>query len=651
VLAAHEKTWGPENRETLGIVNNLGSLYYAQGRYSEAEPLLDRALTGNEKTLGPEHPETLASVNSLGLLYERQGRYGEAEPVLKRALTGYEKTLGPEHPLTLTSINSLGSLYRVEGRYGETEPLLKRALAGNEKALGPEHPETLTSVDNFAAFSFAQRDWQGAAQYWRRSTAAIAKHVRRGAQGAGLIGKTKSEAQQFDWQFWGLIKAAYRLAPEDRAPGAASEMFETAQWALSSEAARSLAQMAARGAKGDPALAALVRERQDLVDEWQGREKLQAAALGQETAKRNAEVEFEDIVRMGAIDRRIAEIDVELKVKFPDYAALASPVPLAVQDVQAQLAADEALVLFLDTPEWQPTPEETFIWVVTKTQMRWLRSDLGKAELTSEVAALRCGLDRAAWEGQSPCIGLTGQSRLGKLLPFDHGRAYRLYEALFGEAADLIKGKHLLIVPSGALTQLPFAVLVTAPPKGDNKAAAWLARDHAITMLPAVSSLKALRATGRPSAAAKPLIGFGNPLLNGGDESSPAAKLTREKQACPKTAWQRGAALFGFRQAVAPIETRDGLADVSLIRSAAPLPETADELCAVASDMGADISEIRLGARATEREVKTMSAADKLAQYRVIHFATHGAMAGELSQGVEPGLILTPPDAASEEDG
>jgi hypothetical protein len=52
-------------------------------------------------------------------------------------------------------------------------------------------------------------------------------------------------------------------------------------------------------AKGDAALAALMRERQDLADEWQAREKIQAAALGEETAKRNAEAENRE--RMAAI--------------------------------------------------------------------------------------------------------------------------------------------------------------------------------------------------------------------------------------------------------------------------------------------------------------------------------------------------------------
>ena len=36
--------------------------------------------------LGREHPDTLTSVNNLGVLYHSQGRYSEAEPLLKRAL-------------------------------------------------------------------------------------------------------------------------------------------------------------------------------------------------------------------------------------------------------------------------------------------------------------------------------------------------------------------------------------------------------------------------------------------------------------------------------------------------------------------------------------------------------------------------------------
>jgi CHAT domain-containing protein len=153
------------------------------------------------------------------------------------------------------------------------------------------------------------------------------------------------------------------------------------------------------------------------------------------------------------------------------------------------------------------------------------------------------------------------------------------------------------------------------------------------------------------------MIGFGNPLLDG-DQEHPdygayytrQARLARDHQQCSSTISQRVVALFGWRSGMKPVEKRGGVAQLSHIRMQAPLPETADELCAVAHDLRADTSEMRLGARATEHEVKRLSASGQLAQYRVLHFATHGALAGELRGTSEPGLILTPPDKASEDD-
>jgi CHAT domain-containing protein len=113
---------------------------------------------------------------------------------------------------------------------------------------------------------------------------------------------------------------------------------------------------------------------------------------------------------------------------------------------------------------------------------------------------------------------------------------------------------------------------------------------------------------------------------------------------------QRIAALTGERRGVLPLDLRRGLADVSQIRMQVPLPETADELCAVARDLGVSGDDIRLGARATEGEIKRLSEAGELAKYRIIHFATHGALSGQVSGNSEPGLLLTPPDKATETD-
>jgi CHAT domain-containing protein len=178
----------------------------------------------------------------------------------------------------------------------------------------------------------------------------------------------------------------------------------------------------------------------------------------------------------------------------------------------------------------------------------------------------------------------------------------------------------------------------------------WLARSHALTVLPAVSSLKALRRVVRPSAATKPMIGFGNPLLDGDWSNKRLAAMAQKLQNCPVDQLQDAASLRGGRGGPAPLATQGGLADQAQLKAQTPLPETANELCAVAQDLGADPSDIRLGARATEQSIKALSTSGALAQFRIVHFATHGTLAGQLSGSTEPGLILTPPTAATEED-
>jgi CHAT domain-containing protein len=105
--------------------------------------------------------------------------------------------------------------------------------------------------------------------------------------------------------------------------------------------------------------------------------------------------------------------------------------------------------------------------------------------------------------------------------------------------------------------------------------------------------------------------------------------------------------LAALNRALAAEHMRTGLRS---IRALPPLPETSDELCAVARHLGVPDSEIRLGSRATEQEIKSLSDSGELSTYRIVHFATHGALAAELKAGVEPGLILTPPDKATSED-
>jgi DNA-binding NarL/FixJ family response regulator len=85
------------------LLMRAGWYLYERGLYTEAEPLLERALAIRERVLGPEHPETGETLNNLARLYLQQGRYTEAEPLFQRALSIRERVLGPGHPHTVTT--------------------------------------------------------------------------------------------------------------------------------------------------------------------------------------------------------------------------------------------------------------------------------------------------------------------------------------------------------------------------------------------------------------------------------------------------------------------------------------------------------------------------------------------------------------------
>ena len=78
------KALGPDHPDVADSLNNLASLYHAQGRYAEAEPLYQRSFKIREKALGPDHPDVAASLSRLAILCEAQGRYAEAEPLYQQ---------------------------------------------------------------------------------------------------------------------------------------------------------------------------------------------------------------------------------------------------------------------------------------------------------------------------------------------------------------------------------------------------------------------------------------------------------------------------------------------------------------------------------------------------------------------------------------
>ncbi|RXT48975.1 CHAT domain-containing tetratricopeptide repeat protein [Bradyrhizobium betae] len=646
-IALMEKSLGLETPLVSAELTNLAALYQRQGRFTEAEPLFKRALTVSEKGLSREHPDVGRALNNLATLYVKQERQAEAEPLFQRALAIYQKAGGPEHPAVATvlnnigqvdrdlnrdadaeapikrslairekvlgadhpdvarSLNNLAGLYEHQQRYADAEPLYHRALAIRERALGPDHPDVVTSTSNLAYFLYVSGRTADALP--------LAERTLRGdrAQLRVVLPILFSARQQ-------------HLLPDDEA---LDEALAAIQRGTQSSAASAVNKLAVRLAAGSDRLAELVRKDQDLAAEAEALDKAIITAVSKQAAQRDVAAEQRSRARIAAIASERAGLQKTLAVEFPDYASLSNPLPLAVKDIQPLLSADEAMTIY------SVVDKRSYVIAITRDGVDWKEISLGADALTQKVTAFRKGLDVGKARDASGKSGL-----------FDLALANELYVALLGPVEALTKDKRsLLVVPSAALTALPFHLLVTEMPQAAIPAklegyrnAAWLLRRQAVSVLPSVISLKSLRAFARRDQGVKPMTGFGDPVFNPAAEGPTDRRAARDKVAA---------------RSIATIAYTDfwrgaGVDRARLAQALPQLPDTADELNAVAKDVGAGEADIHLGRDASETTLKRAA----LAQYSIIYFATHGLVAGDVKGLGEPSLALSIPDQPTELD-
>lgn len=549
----------------------------------------------------------------------------------KTRLAFYEQFYGPDSPHTLHDLDALANLHSAEGRFAEEHRLLLRAVRIEEGSFN-RNLEMSQLLDRLSRVARSLNRPLEAASYSQQASQKRLLH----------------DDVQRQFRDSRIHRTLGSVSVGSSDPNIVNLTFQTAQIALKSAAGDGLRE-GVRKAKlrENPKLEEALTEEKKLNDE------LQALAREPQTNEPNAAKQADEI--QGKLDALMRGRSLREQVR---YTQLESAI-YSIEKVQKILGDNEILVLLLEPQARSGEPDHALFWAITTTTSRWGRLAISTSRLKDLAAALRCGLDLASWigEGETRCQQFLttdhtlNDFRQGTLLPFSHAHAHEAFAALFGSFEDLLATKtHLLLIPPVSLAQLPFHILVTAPPSSDdNRTAAWFARSHAISVLPAVSSLAALRTLARPSDATLPLVGFGNPLLSGRRDDHDQALAAARHPGCGIADVAARQSNGPLRRSPSSISLLGDLADIQHIKRQPPLPDTADELCEVARQLNADVHEIRLGSRATEREVKALSASGQLAQFRVVHFATHGVLAGQLGVA-EPGLILTPPETASQDD-
>jgi len=167
----------------------------------------------------------------------------------------------------------------------------------------------------------------------------------------------------------------------------------------------------------------------------------------------------------------------------------------------------------------------------------------------------------------------------------------------------------------------------------NHREVAWLARSHAVTLLPSVASLKTLRSLPPGDNTRKAFAGFGDPFFN-----------TQQATAQPAKVEQVALTSRGLRTRGIPVRLRAAPKTASMdsaeIGQLPRLPDTSDEVRSMAIAMKADLTQdVFLGKQANEGTVKSMD----LSGYKVLAFATHGLVPGDLNGLTQPALALSAP--------
>jgi len=705
-LRIMEKAHGPNHIDVAIALDRVGDIYTDAGRYAEAEPVYLRALKIHESYVGASRElaqiftdsvlhlyfdpapygqatSVAQDVDKLAHLYHEEGREAEAEPFYNRAMAAHERILNgwflkywgsSSYPLSnlrnaqdayASTMDNLGGLYRRERRYAESESLCRHALEVEEKARGKKSPQAMAAVLALADTYDAEGRYADAEPLYRRGRSFLENDffdngLAHALQEQGKLAEARPlyekarqmlmtssnvsaeysqeagrERRKASNETAHLRDYATLLADIKRHPASNPaevppdrDAFVVLEQARSGEAQSALAEAEARNMASDPATSELAHQVQQLRNQHTALKQRLQDEYAKSAEQRNATLAAKLPDQMLDLDRQMDSATARLLSAFPKYVELTAPSPVDYAGAQQTLRHDEALL------SYYTLDDRLLIWLVRPNRDAIYKDcPIKRDAIVAMVARVRASLQPDQ--------------------PFDVGDARELYRLLINPFDKELAGiKRLILVPDEVLLPIPFAALIAS---SDGDAYATLAEDYrkgfapsaeelehdyprlswlvyadfAISTMPSATSLRALRGEHTPGAAAaivrvaqaEPFIGIGDPSLDGSGNTS-------------------GGSMIATRGAVA----------VDSIRLLPRLPRTRDELIAEANAMGADpLKTLFTQERATKATVMDLND-QRLGNARVLAFATHALIGGELEGLKEPALVLTPPEQPNEQD-
>ncbi len=550
-----------------GALTQIGHCDYAMRDYPRALEMLSSALTILAR-IEDRRVEAYAS-GLLGLVYEATGDRARALATYERALA-----LGREIGDRREQAYALNRTARLLHKNGQTEEALGRLTAARELSRGARD----RAGESLALFNQAVVERDGG-----RLDAALAD-IRTSLELSETLRTDVASPDLRAWYFAGVrdrhelhVSLLMALHAAQPAAGFDRRAFDASEQARARALLDGISQARSGIREGaDPAL--VERERAIARELNVKAQRLIQIAPGTDTPE--ARTLARDI---DALTAERATVDAQIRARSPRYASLTNPTLLSARDVQQQVVDDGSTLLQFFVGE-----EKSFAWVVSKDAVA-AHVLPGRDRLDTLVRTYR---DALALERRTPESDRAAAAA---------GAA--LADVLLGPLGTL-GDRRLLVVPDGILQVAPIASLPDRCASG-HAASEPLVAAHEIVHLPSASTLALLRGNWRETRTwSRDVMVFGDPVFEADDPRVGGAA-------------KPGRAAAGASAHAAPLSRalRDvGLPGGTLSR----LLETRREARAIAAV--APRSTIALGFDADRPSAVSASLAD----YRIVHFATHG---------------------------
>jgi CHAT domain-containing protein/tetratricopeptide (TPR) repeat protein len=622
-LLSRLKDQGKYNPTTPRYIFGLADILIEQGRYAEAEQLA-RVCLEISHTVGvsDDSLSTVQLLSQLGGILNLQRKGREAIAVyaqIDKVIAGWEPARRQAFELNGSRIASLYASGQIDAGIAAAEQLVKKQVA----RVGDNHFDAASARGTLAiGLMLAGRDPDAIREF----KAALPILMASSRDNADDDDSTAVAARSQRLQ--GIVEAYLTMLAREKNPDGdiGVETFSLADSIRGRSVQQALAASSARAAAKEPELAELVRKEQDLAKQVNAQLGTLTNILSLSSAERDEKGVQAINASINALRTERIKARQEISRRFPAYADLVSPKPPSVDQIKATLAEGEAMLSFYFGQGG------SFVWAVPKHgAVAFAAINATSGDIETKVAKLREALEPQA-------------AMISDIPPFDLKLASELYSLLLQPVESGWKpAKSLIVVTNGALGLLPLSLLPTAPAEirsdddplfSSYRNVPWLARTHAVTTVPSAAALRTLRQLPPGKPGRGELIAFGDPYFSKEQEVEAETADAKVKLADAGGNTMRGAPLK--RRSSPKLDGVDSAELAMLPR----LPDTAEELKSIALALQADPSKVlNLGKQASEQTVKTMD----LSGFKVLAFATHGLVPGELNGLSQPALALSSP--------